>query len=71
MRSSAVVCGCEVSAGISVSSCSPGEMYLEEKIPSFGNGSTQLVDAHHVTAFEMLMYGVFSDWMLCRKENPP
>ena len=32
---------------------------------------TQLVNAGHVTVFEMLMYGVVFDWLVCRMENPP
>lgn len=33
--------------------------------------NTQLVKADHMTTFELLMYGVCPDWLLCRMENPP
>lgn len=33
--------------------------------------NTQLVKDDHMTRFEMLMYGVFFDWLTCRVENPP
>lgn len=46
------------------------EIYLEEN-SLLWKLNTQLVNADHVTVFEMLMYGVFFDWLLRRMENPP